>query len=83
MYMYKNLIGLKVNVIVSSRTDNLLEYIGTFEKEDENTITLKNVTISYMMLNIQKGIFGSNMNQYKTNVDEVIINKKYIISLNN
>ena len=80
--MYKDLIGLNVTIIISSKTDNLLEYVGILEKEDENTLTLKNATIGYLMVNIQRGIFGNGMTQYKTDVDEVIINKKYVISCN-
>ena len=41
---------------------------------------LKNVDISYLMLNFQRGIFGGNINKYKENLDSVIINKRYIIS---
>ena len=67
---------------VSSRGDNLLEYIGTIVAETENNIELKNVSISHLMLNFQKGIFGGNINTYKTNLDKVIINKRYIISCN-
>lgn len=80
--MYKDLIGLNVNVIVSSRADNLLEYTGILVKEDEESVTLSDVNISYLMLNFQKGIFGNGIGQYKRDVQEVIINKKYIISCN-
>lgn len=80
--MYKDLIGLQVNVVVSSRSENLLEYQGILEKEDETTIVLKNANISYLMVNIQRGIFGNGLGQYKTNLEEVVINKKYIISCN-
>ncbi len=80
--MYKSLIGGKITVVVSSRGDNLLEYIGTLSNENEDIIELKNVDISYLMLNFQKGILGGNINNYKTNLDSVIINKRYIISCN-
>lgn len=78
--MYKSLIGEKVTIVVSSRGDNLLEYIGTLHSENEDVVELKNVDISYLMLNFQKGIFGGNINKYKENLDKVIINKRYIIS---
>ncbi len=78
--MFKSLIGERVTVIVSSRGDNLLEYIGTLSSEDEDVIELSNVDISYLMLNFQKGIFGGNINKYKENLDKVIINKRYVIS---
>ena len=80
--MYKSLIGEKVTIVVSSRGDNLLEYIGTLHSESEDVVELKNVDISYLMLNFQRGIFGGNINKYKENLDRVIINKRYIISCN-
>ncbi len=78
--MYKDLIGERVTVVVSSRGDNLLEYIGTLSVENEEAIKLENATISYLMLSFQKGFFGGNINRYKENVETVIINKRYIIS---
>jgi len=78
--MYKNLIGERVNVVVSSRGDTILEYVGILSNESSDTIELTNTNISYLMLNFQKGIFGSNINKYKENVEKVIINKRYIIS---
>ncbi len=80
--MYNELIGKRVNVIISSRADNLLEYTGTLVSENNEIIELSNVNISYLILNIQKGIFGDNINRYKENVNKVIVNKKYIISCN-
>jgi len=78
----KDLIGSKVTIIVSSRGDNLLEYIGILVSENEDAIELRNVDISYLMLNFQKGIFGGNINKYKENIEKVIISKRYIISCN-
>ena len=78
--MYTDLIGERVTIVVSSRGENLLEYIGTLSSESDNTVELKNVDISYLMLNFQKGIFGGNINKYKENLEKVIINKRYIIS---
>ena len=78
--MYNDLIGEKVTVVVSSRSDNLLEYIGTLTSETVDAIILKNVDISYLMLNFQRGILGGNINKYKENLDTVVINKRYIIS---
>ncbi len=80
--MYSDLIGEKVTIVVSSKGDTMLEYIGTLVSEKEDTIELKNADLSYLMLNFQKGIFGSNINKYKDNVEKVIINKRYIISCN-
>ena len=78
--MYKSLVGEKVTVVVSSRGDNLLEYVGILSSENEDAIELTNVDISYLMLNFQKGIFGGNVNKYQENLEKVIINKKYVIS---
>jgi len=81
--MYKSLIGEKVTIVVSSRGDNLLEYVGTLSNENEDTIELTNVDISYLMLSIQREVFGglaNNMRKYQENLERVIINKRYIIS---
>lgn len=80
--MYKSLVGEKVTVVISSRGNHLLEYIGTLSSESGDTLELTNVNIQYLMLNFQKGMFGGNMNVYKNNIDKVIINKRYIISCN-
>ena len=49
--MFKDLIGENVTVVVTSRGDTLLEYIGTLSSESDETIEMKNVSISYLMLN--------------------------------
>ena len=78
--MYKELIGERVTIVVSSRGDNLLEYVGTLVSESNDTLELENVDIAYLMLNFQKGIFGGNINKYQENLSKVIINKRYVIS---
>lgn len=81
--MYKSLVGEKVTVVVSSRGDNLLEYVGTLSSENEDVIELTNVDISYLMLSIQREVFGglaNNMRKYQENLEKVIINKRYVIS---
>ena len=80
--MYKYLIGQVVTIVVSSRGQNLLEYIGTLQSENEEAIVLSGVNISYLMANFQKGIFGEGISKYKENLSTVILNKKYIISCN-
>ncbi len=80
--MYKDLVGERVTIIVSSRGDNLLEYVGVLSAENDDVLELKNVDISYMMLNFQKGLFGGNIYKYAENVDKVIVNKRYVISCN-
>ena len=80
--MFESLLNERVTVVVASKGDTILEYIGTLASEDTTTIELTNVDISYLMLNFQKGIFGGNINKYKDNLSRVIINKNYIISCN-
>ena len=80
--MFSSLIGERANIVVSSKAEPILEYIGTLESENEEAIVLTNADISYLMLNFQKGIFGGNLNRYKTGLEKVVINKKYIISCN-
>ena len=76
----RDLIGERITIVVASRGDNLLEYVGTLKEETDELVTLTNVDISYLMLNFQKGIFGGNINKYKSDLEKVVINKKYIIS---
>ncbi|MBQ7136503.1 MAG: hypothetical protein IJO43_00820 [Bacilli bacterium] len=78
--MYNNYIGSEVVVIVSSRAEALWEYIGVLSEVDDNFLKLKSVEINQMMLNFQKNMFGAGMGAYENNIDEVIINKNYIIS---
>ena len=78
--MYKELVNKQVLVIVSSQTEMLLEYRGILVEDDEKNIKLKNTSINIAMLNFQKNFFGSNIGNYKKNISEVIVNKKYIIS---
>ena len=68
--MYKDYIGSNVTIIVASRGEYLLEYVGVLLDENDNNITLSNVNISFIQSNIQK------------NVESVCINKNYIISCN-
>lgn len=78
--MYKDYINDKVVIIISTRSEGVLEYTGILSDEDANVIKLKNVTIAPMMLNYQKNVFGTKINVYQDSIDEVIINKNYVIS---
>ena len=80
--MFSSLLGERVTVVVASRGDQILEYVGVLEKEVDEAITLSDVDISYLMLSFQKGIFGKDMNKYKEGLERVIINKRHIISCN-
>ena len=78
--MYNEYINHEVVLIVSARTEALWEYTGLLSDIDEFSIKLKNVEINQAMLNIQKNVFGAGMGNYKQNVDEVILNKNYIVA---
>lgn len=83
--MYKNLIGERISVIVSTRGEHMLEYVGTLVSEEGDTIELVNVDVTYFMLavfDIHKQMFGDNINRGRR-LNKVILNKKYIISCNN
>ena len=78
--MFSSFRGEKVTVIVASRGDQILEYVGVLDKETDETIELVYANISYLMLSFQKGVFGKDMNKYKEGLERVIINKRHIIS---
>lgn len=78
--MYNEYVNSEVVVIVSSRAEALWEYSGVLSDIDENFLKLKNVEINQMMLTFQKNMFGSALGSYQKNIDEVILNKNYIIS---
>ena len=81
--MYKSLMGSIVNVIVGSRAEYLLEYNGKLINETDTTIELNDVTVSYLLPQFQKGLFGSEITKFKENVATIVINKQYIISCDN
>lgn len=78
--MYKEYINSKVVVIVSSKAETLWEYTGVLCDLDENSIKLRDVQINQVMLNFQKNMFGSGMSAYNQEIEEVILNKNYVIS---
>lgn len=80
--MFKSLMGEKVTVVVASRGDQILEYVGILDNESPESVELVDASISYLMLNFQKGFFGGNINKYKEDLERVIINKRHIISCN-
>jgi hypothetical protein len=80
--MFKEYKDQQVNVLVASRGDVFLEYFGTVVEETEKTLKLKNVNILYAAPQIQRNILGSGMAQFKTNLNEAVINKEYIIGIN-
>ena len=78
--MYSSLINNEVVVLIASRTQSILECTGVLCDEDENALKLKNVELNQAMMNFQKNMFGSEFGIYKQNLEEFIINKKYIIA---
>lgn len=80
--MYKEFIGQQVTVLVATRGDNVLEYTGTISDESNETLTMTNTDIGYLLLNFQKGFFGNNIGKYKENVSKIVINKRHILSCN-
>ena len=78
--MYSEFVNSEVVIIVSARTEALWEYSGFLSDIDENSLKLKNVEINQAMLSVQKNMFGSGMCSYKQNVDEVVLNKNYIVA---
>lgn len=80
--MYSDLINCEVVVIVSTRAETVFEYTGILCADNNTTLKLRDVEINIAMLNFQKNFFGGDMGAYKQNIDEVIINKDYIISCN-
>ncbi|MBO4245435.1 MAG: hypothetical protein J5892_01690 [Bacilli bacterium] len=79
--MFQGLVGKRVNILVSTRGEMLLEYHGLLVEEKEDAIILENTEIRMMMLNFQKGIFGNNINRYKEDISRIVVNKKYVISI--
>lgn len=78
--MYEDYLNCEVVIIISARTDTLWEYTGTLCDIDATTIKLKNVEITQAMLNVSKNMFGTGIGAYKKDIDEIILNKNYIIS---
>ena len=78
--MYKDLINEEVTILVATKGDIVLEYNGTLVLEIDNEIELKDATISTMLMNVQRSVFGSNMTKYREDIDKVVVNKKFIIS---
>ena len=80
--MYKEYEKCIGNVIVSSHGESMLEYTGILISEYDNTIQLRDATITRVMQSLQKSIFGSEVMTYKRNISVVSINKNYVISCN-
>ena len=78
--MYKDLINEEVTILVATKGEMVLEYKGTLVSESDNELVLSDVTIATMLMNVQRSVFGSNMNKYREDIDKVVVNKKFIIS---
>jgi len=81
--MFKSFIGEKVEVIVSTRGDYVLEYSGILKSESPDEIELEEASCNILLNNLSKGLFGgSDYASIGNSMEKTIINKKYIISCN-
>ena len=78
----KELIGEPVFVLATARTGNILEYYGVLDAEDKDSVTLKDVTINFGAPNYQTKIISASIVKYKQNLEKVVINKDYVVSVN-
>ena len=78
--MYKDFIGKKVTVIITTYGDNLLEYNGYLMNEDDDNLILSNVDMGLVMYKVQRSVFGSGISEYKQSVPKATVNKKYIVT---
>ena len=80
--MYKDLVGKKVLVIVSTKSDRVMEYEGYVCLDDNECLKLRDVSINLQLSNMQASIFGNRSGSfYDNSMPSVIINKKYIVSV--
>ena len=77
-------VNKNVNVFVSTHADGFLKYEGLCVAEDNDTITLENVTIkAAIAMMATKFVVGGEAGKiYEQNIKKSVINKKYIISCN-
>ena len=59
----------------------VLEYSGVLVSEDDKSLKLENVSISTAILSFQRNMFG-NINSYKDNISEIVVNKEFVVSCN-
>lgn len=80
--MYKDLIGKKVLVIVSTRADRVMDYEGFVCSEDDKCLKLRDLSINIQLSNMQTSIFGHQTGSfYESTLSSAIINKDYIVSV--
>ena len=77
--MYKELLGKNVTVLVATKGDIVLEYTGTLLSESDTEIELVNASIATMIMNVQRAVFGSNINKYKEDIDKFNDKEKTIL----
>ena len=69
--------------VITGNIENPLEYYGVLVSEDEETITLQNVTLRGMTVAAQNKMFGTGITNIFENAPLAKINKSKIISCNN
>ena len=80
--MYEEFIGKKVLVVVTTKSDRVMEYNGILNSEDEKCIRLNDVSISMQLTNMQSSIFGRQPTSfYDNSMPSAIINKEYITDI--
>ena len=75
-------INKNLNVFVSTHADSFLKYEGVCVAENDETLTLENVTIkAAIAIKAAKFVVGGEAGTiYEDNIKKAVINKKYIIS---
>ena len=80
--MLKDYINNEITVMVATKGDRVFEYIGILSAVEEDSIVLKNVKITLAADEWTKkhAMKGGILYYANENLEETIINKKYIIS---
>ena len=79
--MYNDFIDSEVVVVVSGRNELVWEYVGILCSIDENSLKLKNVEITPLLLNQPGNAFASiGLSVKNKNISEVVLNKEYVVS---
>lgn len=85
--MYKNFIGKDVEIIICTRTDQLLEYTGKLVEVSNEELLLEDAMVNFSLTEAAKNasalnarVFGGNATILKSHVASLVLNKEYIIS---
>ncbi len=78
--MFESLIRDKVTVDVTEGGGKLLQYVGILVSESDDAIELSNVDIFYLTKVFINSWSREELQKYKSGLNKVIINKRYVIS---